>query len=130
MPRLSIAASRAVAAGSPAYYTLAWHRLRLLIGETSRRRPAPSSIKSSMAADLPEGVENLMRYHAMKLARDLDEFLRFALRRGEFVMYLSDPRTKLRRDGAAVEAGGPCRRVATTLQMADGALSAQSAIFR
>ena len=31
----------------------------------------------------------------MKLARDLDEFLRFALRRGEFVMYLPDPRTKL-----------------------------------
>jgi hypothetical protein len=31
----------------------------------------------------------------MKLARDLDEFVRFALRRGEFVMYLPDPRTKL-----------------------------------
>jgi hypothetical protein len=36
-----------------------------------------------------------MRYHRMKLARDLDEFARFALRRGEFVMYLPDPRTKL-----------------------------------
>ena len=36
-----------------------------------------------------------MRYHRMKLARDLDEFVRFALRRGEFVMYLPDPRTKL-----------------------------------
>src|SRR5262249_37397966 len=44
---------------------------------------------------LPEGVENLMRYHRMKAALDLDEFVRFALRRGEFVMYLPDPRTKL-----------------------------------
>jgi hypothetical protein len=91
----AIAASRAVEATSPAYYTLAWHRLRLLIadGKQDEARAELDQILDGRA--LPEGVENLMRYHRMKLARDLDEFVRFALRRGEFVMYLPDPRTKL-----------------------------------
>ena len=91
----AIAASRAIEASSPAYYTLAWHRLRLLIGE-NRHEEARAELDQILdGRPLPKGVENLMRYHAMKLARDLDEFLRFAPRRGEFVMYLPDPRTKL-----------------------------------
>jgi hypothetical protein len=91
----AIAASRAIEAGSPAYYTLAWHRLRLLIGENKQEDARAELDQILDGRPLPEGVENLMRYHRMKLARDLDEFVRFALRRGEFVMYLPDPRTKL-----------------------------------
>jgi hypothetical protein len=91
----AIAASRAMEAGSPAYYTLAWHRLRLLIGENKQEDARAELDQILDGRPLPEGVENLMRYHRMKLARDLDEFVHFALRRGEFVMYLPDPRTKL-----------------------------------
>jgi hypothetical protein len=91
----AIAASRAIEAGSPAYYTLAWHRLRLLIGENKQEDARAELDQILDRRPLPEGVENLMRYHRMKLARDVDEFVRFALRRGEFVMYLPDPRTKL-----------------------------------
>jgi hypothetical protein len=91
----AIAASRAIEASSPAYYTLAWHRLRLLIGENKQEDARAELDQILDGRPLPEGVENLMRYHRMKLARDLDEFVRFALRRGEFVMYLPDPRTKL-----------------------------------
>jgi hypothetical protein len=91
----AIAASRAIEAISPAYYTLAWHRLRLLIGENKQEEARAELDQILDGRPLPEGVENLMRYHRMKLARDLDEFVRFALRRGEFVMYLPDPRTKL-----------------------------------
>src|SRR5262249_42523513 len=91
----AIAASRAIEAGSPAYYTLAWHRLRLLIRENKQEDARTELDQILDGRPLPEGVENLMRYHRMKLARDLDEFVRFALRRGEFVVYLPDPRTKL-----------------------------------
>src|SRR6516162_9612063 len=91
----AIAASRAIETNSPAYYTLAWNRLRLLIGENKQEEARTEFDQILDGRPLPEGVENLMRYHRMKLARDLDEFARFALRRGEFVMYLPDPRTKL-----------------------------------
>jgi hypothetical protein len=91
----AVAASRAIEAGSPAYYTLAWHRMRLLIGENKQEEARAELDQILDGRTLPEGVENLMRYHRIKLARDLDEFLRFALRVGEFVMYLPDPRTKL-----------------------------------
>jgi hypothetical protein len=91
----AITASRAIEASSPAYYTLAWNRLRLLIGEGKQDEARAELDQILDSRPLPEGVENLMRYHRMKLARDLDEFVRFALRRGEFVMYLPDPRTKL-----------------------------------
>ena len=36
-----------------------------------------------------------MRYQRLKLARDIGEFAKFAVRTGEFLMYLYDPRTKL-----------------------------------
>ena len=91
----AIAASRAIEASSPAYYTLAWNRLRLLIGEDKQEEARAELDQLLDGRPLPAGVENLMRYHRMKLARDLDEFLGSALRRGEFVMYLPDPKTKL-----------------------------------
>src|SRR5262249_55326199 len=74
-------ASLAIEASSPAYYTLAWNRLRLLIGENKQDEARAELDQILDGRPLPEGVENLMRYHRMKLARDLDEFVRFALRR-------------------------------------------------
>jgi hypothetical protein len=91
----AIAASRTVEAGSPARDTLAWHRLRLLIGEGKQEEARAELDQLLDGRALPAGVENLLRYHRMKLARDLEEFLRFAPRRGEFMMYLPDPQTKL-----------------------------------
>jgi len=69
----AIAASRTIEAGSPAYYTLAWHRLRLLIGENKQEDARAELDQILDGRPLPEGVENLMRYHRMKLARDLDD---------------------------------------------------------
>ena len=90
-----VAATKAIDADSPAYHTLAWHRVRLLIGER-KVEDARAELDGLLAsASLPEGVANLMRYQRLKLARDLDEFAMFATRRGEFLRYLYDPRTKL-----------------------------------
>ena len=91
----AIAAARAVDAGSPAYYTLAWNRLRLLIGQGKADAARAEFDRIIAVPDLPEGVGNLMRYQRLKLARDTAEFARFALRRAEFIMYLYDPRTNL-----------------------------------
>src|SRR5262249_12241327 len=57
----AIAASRAIEAGSPAYYTLAWHRLRLLIGENKQEDARTELDQILDGRPLPEGVENLMR---------------------------------------------------------------------
>jgi hypothetical protein len=91
----ALAASQAIDAGSPAYYTLAWNRVRLLIG-LGKANDARAELDRALAAPaLPEGVGNLMRYQRLALARDISEFVKFAVRRGEFLMYLYDPRTKL-----------------------------------
>ena len=99
----AIAASRGIEASSPAYYTVAWHRLRLLIGENKHEEARIELDQLLDGRPLPEGVENLMRYHAMKLARDLDEFLalRAAPRRIRDVP--SRPADQARRNGAAFE---------------------------
>jgi hypothetical protein len=90
----AVAAAQAIDAGSPAYYTLAWNRLRLLIGQ-GKADDARAELDRQLAPALPEGVDNLMRYQRLALARDIGEFAKFAVRRGEFLMYLYDPRTKL-----------------------------------
>jgi hypothetical protein len=91
----AITASQAIHADSPAYYTLAWNRLRILIGQ-GKADDARAELDRQLAAPaLPEGVGNLMRYQRLALARDLGEFVKFAVRRGEFLMHLYDPRTKL-----------------------------------
>jgi hypothetical protein len=41
---------------------------------------------------LPEGVGNLLRYHRLKLARDIGEYVKFAVRRAEFILYVRDER--------------------------------------
>ena len=91
----AIAASQAVDANSPAYYTLAWNRLRLLIG-LGKADEARAELDRQLATpSLPEGVGNLMRYQRLTLARNIGEFATFAVRRGEFLMYMYDPRTGL-----------------------------------
>jgi hypothetical protein len=88
-------ASQAIDANSPAYYTLAWNRVRLLIGQ-SKADDARAELDRLLAApSLPEGVGNLMRYHRLMLARDIGEFVKFAVRSGEFIMYIYNARTKL-----------------------------------
>jgi hypothetical protein len=91
----AMTASQAVDAGSPAYYTLAWHRARLLIeqGKTDDARTELDRLLASPS--LPGGVGNLMRYQRLKVARSVGEFATFATRRGEFVMYLYNPLTNL-----------------------------------
>ena len=89
------ATARAIDADAPAYYTLAWNRLRLLIGQGKADEARAELDRIIAMPALPEGVDSLMRYQRLKLARDIGEFVKFALRRGEFVMYLYDERTGL-----------------------------------
>jgi hypothetical protein len=91
----AMTAAQAIDAASPAYHTLTWNRLRLLIGQ-GKTDEARTELDRELAAPAPpEGVDNLMRYLRLPLARDVGEFVKLAVRRGEFLMYLYDPRTKL-----------------------------------
>jgi hypothetical protein len=84
-------AAQAIDAKSPAYYTLAWNRVRLLIGQ-GKTDDARAELDRLLTAPspLPEGVGNLLRYHRLKLARDIGEYVKFAVRRAEFIMYVRD----------------------------------------
>ena len=64
-----MAAAQAIDANSPAYYTLVWNRVRLLIGQgkTDDARAELDQLLANSSA-LPEGVGNLLRYHRLKLA--------------------------------------------------------------
>ena len=91
----AMTAAQAIDAGSPAYYTLTWNRLRLLIGQ-GKIDDARAELDRQLAAPTPpEGVYNLMAYLRLALARDVGEFAQLAVRHGEFLMYLYDPRTRL-----------------------------------
>jgi len=87
----AMAAAQAIDANSPAYYTLAWNRMRLLIGQ-GKTDDARAELDRLLAAPspLPEGVGNLLRYQRLKLARDIGEYVKFAVRRAEFIMYIRD----------------------------------------
>jgi Fe-S-cluster formation regulator IscX/YfhJ len=80
----AIAAAQAIDVGSPAYYTLAWNRLRLLIGQGKADEARAEFDRALAAAPLPEGVGNLMRYLRLAVARDIGEFAAFAVRAGSF----------------------------------------------
>jgi len=84
-------AAQAIDAKSPAYHTLAWHRVRLMIGQ-GKADDARAELDRLLAdpAALPEGVANLMSYQRLKLARDVNEYVKFAPRRGEFMLYVRD----------------------------------------
>jgi hypothetical protein len=91
----AMTAAQAIDAASPAYYTLAWNRLRLMIGQGKAQEARAELDRIIATPSLPEGVGNLMRYLRLKLARNIGEFAASAVRRGEFIMYLYDPRTGL-----------------------------------
>ena len=91
----AMTAAQAIDAASPAYYTLTWNRLRLLIGQDKTDEARAELDRQLAVPALPEGVDNLMAYQRLALARDIGEFVKLAVRRGEFLMYLYDPRTKL-----------------------------------
>ena len=91
----AMTAAQAVDAASPAYYTLAWNRLRLLIGQGKADEARVGLDRIIATPSLPEGVGNLMRHLRLELARNVGEFATYAERRGEFIMYLYDPRTDL-----------------------------------
>jgi hypothetical protein len=91
----AMAAAQAVAADSLAYHTLAWHRIRLLIDQGKPEEARTELDRLLASPSLPAGVGNLLRYQRLKLARDVGEFVTFGPRRGEFLMYLYDPRTGL-----------------------------------
>jgi hypothetical protein len=91
----AMTAAQAIDAASPAYYTLAWNRLRLMIGQGKADEARNELDRILATPSLPEGVGNLMRYQRLKLARNIGEYAQFAVRRGEFLMYLYDPRTQL-----------------------------------
>jgi hypothetical protein len=88
-----LAAAQEIDANSPAYYTLAWNRMRLLMDQ-GKADDARTELDRLLAAPspLPEGVGNLLRYHRLRLARDIGEYVKFAVRRAEFILYVRDER--------------------------------------
>src|SRR5258708_34936707 len=54
----AITASRAIETSSPAYYTLAWHRLRLLIAENKQEEARAELDQILDGRPPPEGVAN------------------------------------------------------------------------
>lgn len=85
-----LAAAAAVEPNSPAYASVAWHRIRLLIG-----RNAPDAARAEVERvlalpDLDPSSRNQFRAHGLALARSLEEFATYAPRRALFVHYPSD----------------------------------------
>jgi len=78
---LSAAASK-VAPDSPAFFTLAFHRLRLLeqSGQSDKARQELDALFAQHAAAMPISARNEFRALRMKLAVNLSEFLQFASR--------------------------------------------------
>ena len=71
-----VAAAREVKPDSPAYIDVEYHMVRLLPPDDARLK-ADDLLKS----DLPESARNLIRAERIRLARNFEEFLRFAPRR-------------------------------------------------
>ena len=71
-----------VARGSPAFGTAAFHRIRLLeeSGQKDSVRQVLDALLPDLRASMPPSSLNLFLAQRMKLARTLDEFLRFAPR--------------------------------------------------
>jgi hypothetical protein len=71
-----LAAAAAVKPDSPGYLTVTHDRIRLLPPEEGR-----ALADQLLAGNLPTAVQNQIRAERMELARDFDEFLRYAPRR-------------------------------------------------
>ena len=78
---LSTAASK-IAPDSPAYFTLTFHRFRLLeqSGQNDKARHELDALLTQHAAAMPISTRNEFRALRMKLAVNLSEFLQFAPR--------------------------------------------------
>jgi hypothetical protein len=74
LPEL-LAAAAAVKPDSPAYVTVNYHRVRLLPADAARTLD-----DELLKADLPASARNQFRAEHLRLARDFDEFLRYAAR--------------------------------------------------
>jgi hypothetical protein len=88
----AIEQSRKVEPTSPGYLDTAWHRIRLLIGR-GNNDAARAELDTILALpDLTTGTRNLFLIERTRVARDWDEFARFAPRRAEFLgPYFGDP---------------------------------------
>jgi hypothetical protein len=71
-----LAAAREVKSGSPAYITVNYHRVRLLPPNDAR-----ALADRLLAGTMPTSARNQFRAERMRLARDFEEFLRYAPRR-------------------------------------------------
>jgi hypothetical protein len=69
-------AAREVTADSPAYITVNYHRVRLLPPDDAR-----ALADKLLAGKMPTSARNQFRAERMRLARDFEEFLRYAPRR-------------------------------------------------
>ncbi len=80
-PELLRAAGR-VQPGSPAFPTVAFHSIRLLMasGQPDEARGRLDALLARDRKSFSRSTENLLRAQRMKLARNVDEFLRFAPR--------------------------------------------------
>jgi hypothetical protein len=77
-----IAAARNVKRDSPAYATVTFHAIRLLIDSkrTGEAREWLDQVLASDAAALPTSSVNMFRAERMKIAANWDEFLKYAVR--------------------------------------------------
>jgi hypothetical protein len=71
-----LAAAGEVKPDSPGYLTVSYHRVRLLPAADAR-----TAADQLLAGEMPTAARNQLRAERMRLARDLDEFLRYAPRR-------------------------------------------------
>lgn len=89
-----IEAAAKVKTDSAAYPTLAFHSLRLTIdrGQKDQARQALDALLTSKVSTLPQSSQNLFLSLRMKVARDLDEMLRYAQRKPAGFTYNDDGR--------------------------------------
>ncbi|HEY0835521.1 MAG TPA: hypothetical protein VGE72_16580, partial [Azospirillum sp.] len=85
-----LAAAATIGPDSPAYLTVAWHRVRLLIGRKALDEARAEVERVLALPDLDPSSRNRFRAHGLALARSLEEFAAYAPRRALFVHYPSD----------------------------------------
>jgi hypothetical protein len=84
-------AAKAVPSGSPAFLTVAYHRLRLLPYDDADYRPLVDTVLALKDDILPAGARNDFRGLRLPISRSLDEFLRDAPRQITGYFDQSDP---------------------------------------
>jgi hypothetical protein len=87
-----LAAGEKVKTGSPAYDTIFYHRVRLLIGmhRTDEARSLLDQALPAMRSQAPSSNENALLSERMAVARDFKEFLLYAPRKEVFASDIND----------------------------------------